>query len=91
MTDEEVAAYLLIIKFDQLNPKAQQLMMQQVRQIRGAVIPYVLQERPYGTGKMRLMSHVCVDESVYDLTFLLFLKTEKLAGFVKISNGKPAN
>ena len=31
MTDEEVAAYLLIIKFDQLNPKAQQLMMQQVR------------------------------------------------------------
>lgn len=41
-TDEEVTDYLRIQKFDQLNPKAQQLMMQQVRQIRGTVVPYVL-------------------------------------------------
>ena len=41
-TDEEVTEYLKIQKYDQLNPKAQQLMMQQVRQIRGTIIPYVL-------------------------------------------------
>jgi hypothetical protein len=41
-TDEEVTDFLKIQKIDQLNPKAQQLMMQQVRQIRGTVVPYVL-------------------------------------------------
>ncbi len=42
MNDDEVTAYLMLTKFDQLNPKAQQLLMQHVRQIRGTVIPYVL-------------------------------------------------
>ncbi len=66
-------------------------MMQQVRQIRGTVVPYVLQERPYGAGKLRLGCHVGVEESVYDLTFLLFLKTEKLVAFVNIASGKLAS
>ena len=90
-TDEEVTAYLMIQKIDQLNPKAQKLLMQQVRQIRGTVIPYVLQERPYGAGKLRLWGHVGIDESVYDLTYLLFLQTDKLAGFVNIATGKYAS
>ena len=90
-SDQEVTAYLMIKKFDQLNPRAQQLLMQQVRQIRGTVIPYVLQERPYGAGKLRLWGHVGVDESVYDLTYLLYLQTDKLASFVNIATGKLAS
>ena len=40
---------------------------------------------------MRLGCYVRVEESVYDLTYLLFLKTEKLVAFVNITNGELAS
>jgi hypothetical protein len=41
-TDDEVEAYLMMQEFNPEHPERKQLMIQQIGQIRGTVIPYVL-------------------------------------------------
>lgn len=59
-----------------------------IREIRGEKRPYILQQRRYGEGELRLGTYLELDESIYDYAYVLCISDKFMDQFIDILTGR---
>jgi hypothetical protein len=50
--------------------------------------PYILRQRPYGEGELRLGTPIGLDPSIYSYSYAMYINDEEITKFMDILSGK---